>query len=49
MAELFEVFAGGKAPNTTNIPEFLCSGFERPNKKEAVKDKQTRFAKYNDL
>ena len=47
MAELFEVFAGGKTSNSTDIPEFLCSEFDRPNKKEAVKDKQTRFAKYN--
>jgi hypothetical protein len=50
MAELFEVFAaGGKDTNTTAtaIPDFLCSDFERPDKKTAIKDKQTRFAKYN--
>ncbi len=48
--ELLEVFAaGGRGPNTTEIPDFLCSGFELPNKEDAVKEKQTRFAKFNDL
>lgn len=48
MTELLEVFAtGGNATSTDAIPDFLCSEFERPDKKKAVKEKQTRFAKYN--
>ena len=50
MDELFEVFAAGSSDlKTSDIPEFLCSGFQWPNKQKAVKDKQTRFAKYTDL
>jgi len=46
MSELFTVFTAGKAAKSPT-PDFLCSDFDRPNKKKAIKDKQTRFAKYN--
>ena len=43
MSALFLVQVGGKANPELTIPDFLCSGFERPDKKRAIKDKQTRF------
>lgn len=49
MAELFEVFAaGGRATDTTAIPDFFCSEFERPDKKKAIDERETRFAKNYD-
>ena len=43
VSALLRVQAGGKANPELQIPDFLCSGFERPNKKIAIKEKQTRF------
>ena len=43
MSALLRVQAGGKANPELQISDFLCSWFERPNKKIAIKEKQTRF------
>ena len=44
MTELLKVYNSNHGVNPqSTIPDFLCSQFERPNKKEAVKEKQTRF------
>ena len=44
MSELLVVHASGTT-NTSELatPGFLCSEFEKPDKKEAIKEKQTRF------
>ena len=42
LTALLRVQAGGKANLELQIPDFLCSGFERPNKKMAIKEKQTQ-------
>lgn len=46
LSELMDIHhAGGNlAQASLPIQEFLCSKFTRPNKKEAVKEKQTRFS-----
>jgi len=46
MADIFTVFTAGK---NTNSPTqgFLCPDFEQLNNKIAIKNQQTRFAKYD--
>lgn len=44
MSELLEVFASGRQETTLTVTDSLCSEFQRPNKKTAIKEKQTRFA-----
>ncbi len=49
IVELLEVsITAGNTGLTTDIPGFLCSEFERPDKKIAIKDKQTRYNAYYD-
>lgn len=44
MSELLRVFANDDCePDTDPVPDFLCSQYHRPNKKDAIKEKQTRF------
>ena len=43
MCELLEVVAMGKVQPTPDVPDFLCSQFQRPEKITAIKDRQTRF------
>lgn len=44
MSELLVVFSNGKANTTgSSIPDSLCSEFDRPDKKKAIEEKQTRF------
>ena len=44
MDELLEVCDAGETSSPVAVPDFLCSEFERPDKKIAVMHKQSRFA-----
>ena len=48
LSELFVVHrTGGNKGRTKKkhrFPQYLCSNFDRPNKVDAIKQKQTRFA-----
>ena len=46
MSELLKVRhddISGNSQYDSTIPDYLCSEFEKPDKKEAIKEKQTRF------
>ena len=44
MSELMNIHRAESNIGLPMMQEFLCSKFIRPNKKEAVKEKQTRFS-----
>lgn len=43
MKNLMKLDVKGSIPESA-IPGYLCSEFERPNKKDAIKKRQTWFA-----
>jgi len=43
MSALLLLQAEGKVDPELPVPDFMCSKFERPDKKRATKEKQTRF------
>ena len=45
MSALMKIVTAGKVTDAAIIPDFLCSEFERPDKKNAIQEKQTRFSK----
>ncbi len=41
MSALLQMQACGKANSELSVPDFLCRGYERPDKNKAIKEKQT--------